>query len=120
MVESKARHFQHDVEEAITVDGTQALCCRRHNVSMSIKPTLEASDATASAPIAIVPTLPQTGFVRQTQLLTIIPVSRSRLWRYVSAGTFPAPVKLSAGVIAWRAEDVRHWIATKGAAALSA
>lgn len=84
---------------------------------MSIKPIPQPSVATTSAPTAITPTLPQTGFVRQTQLLTIIPVSRSTLWRYVSAGTFPAPVKLSAGVTAWRAEDVRQWIAVKGFAA---
>jgi predicted DNA-binding transcriptional regulator AlpA len=55
--------------------------------------------------------LPETGFLRQTQVLIFIPISKATLWRRVQAGTFPAPVKLSSRVTAWRAEDVRRWIA---------
>ncbi|MES2299412.1 MAG: AlpA family phage regulatory protein [Pseudomonadota bacterium] len=58
--------------------------------------------------------LPTTGFLRQTQVLTFVPISKSTLWRRVLAGTFPAPVKLSARVTAWRAEDIRNWIVEKG------
>lgn len=54
--------------------------------------------------------LPETGFVRQRLLLRFVPFSKSTLWRRVKAGEFPAPVRLSAGVTAWRAEDVRRWI----------
>jgi prophage regulatory protein len=54
--------------------------------------------------------LPTTGFLRQPQVLTFIPISKSTLWRRVSAGTFPAPIKLSARVTAWRVEDVKRWI----------
>jgi prophage regulatory protein len=56
------------------------------------------------------PTLPATGFVRQGLLLRFVPFSKSTLWRRVKAGEFPTPVKLSEGVTAWRAEDVRRWI----------
>lgn len=56
------------------------------------------------------PVLPETGFVRQKLLLRFIPFSRSTLWRWVNAGTFPHPVRLSQGITAWRAEDVRRWI----------
>lgn len=60
--------------------------------------------------------LPVTGFVRQAQLLNgLIPVSKATFWRMVSAGDFPQPVKLSAGVTAWRAEDIRAWILAKRA-----
>ena len=59
--------------------------------------------------------LPETGFLRQPQVLVFVPISRSTLWRRVQAGTFPGPVKLSARVTAWRAEDVRRWIAEQGA-----
>ena len=55
--------------------------------------------------------LPETGFVRQRLLLRFVPFSKSTLWRRVKVGDFPAPVRLSAGVTAWRAEDVRRWIA---------
>jgi len=52
--------------------------------------------------------------MRQSQVLTFVPVSKATLWRRVKAGTFPAPVKLSPGVTAWRAEDLRAWIAVQG------
>jgi len=49
--------------------------------------------------------------MRQTQLLAdVVPFSASTLWRKVKAQTFPAPVKLSAGITAWRVEDVRAWM----------
>ncbi|MGS3152481.1 helix-turn-helix transcriptional regulator [Aeromonas sanarellii] len=62
--------------------------------------------------------LPQTGFIRQAQLVNdpkkgtsgLLPISQATLWRWVAAGKFPAPVKLSDRVTAWRSEDVRIWI----------
>lgn len=57
--------------------------------------------------------LPATGFVRQKQLVPAVPFSAATLWRKVKAGTFPAPVKLSAGVTAWRVEDIRTWMAER-------
>lgn len=54
---------------------------------------------------------PQTGFVRQSELIpNPIPFSPATLWRKVKDGTFPAPVKLSERVTAWRVEDVRAWM----------
>lgn len=56
-------------------------------------------------------TIPDTGFLRQSQLIPLlIPFSSSTLWRKVRAGEFPAPVKLSSRVTAWRVEDVRGWM----------
>lgn len=55
--------------------------------------------------------LPETGFVRLAQIIPdIIPVSRTQIWRWVREKRFPAPVKLSAQVTVWRAEEVRAWI----------
>ena len=55
--------------------------------------------------------LPSTGFLRQAQLIpALIPFSSATLWRKVKAGTFPAPLKLSERVTAWRVEDVRTWM----------
>lgn len=59
--------------------------------------------------------LPDTGFLRQRQVLAFVPISKSTLWRQVRARSFPSPVKLSARVTAWRAEDVRRWITEQGA-----
>ncbi len=58
--------------------------------------------------------LPETGYVRQAQLIPdIVPISSATLWRQVKAGSFPAPVKLSQRVTAWRVEDVREWMRSR-------
>lgn len=54
--------------------------------------------------------LPETGFVRQSQLAKIIPFSSATLWRKVADKSFPQPVKLSPGCTAWRVEEVRAWM----------
>ncbi|MDW3684004.1 AlpA family phage regulatory protein [Cupriavidus sp. CV2] len=56
--------------------------------------------------------LPETGYVRQSQLLpAILPFSAATLWRKVKTRTFPAPVKLSERITAWNAADVRKYLA---------
>ncbi|MDE2298467.1 MAG: AlpA family phage regulatory protein [Burkholderiales bacterium] len=57
------------------------------------------------------PVLPETGFLRQPQVLAFVPISKSTLWRRIQARTFPEPLKLSERVTVWRAEDIRRWIA---------
>ena len=59
-------------------------------------------------------TLPETGFLRQIQVLAFVPISKSTLWRRIQARTFPEPIKLSERVTVWRAEDIRCWIAQQG------
>jgi predicted DNA-binding transcriptional regulator AlpA len=39
-------------------------------------------------------------------VLALIPVSKSTWWSEVKAGRYPAPVKLSKGISAWRSEDI--------------
>lgn len=65
--------------------------------------------------------LPTTGFVRERDLIGnakeavrgIISFSHATLWRNVKAQQFPAPVKLSTNVTAWRVEEVRVWMETR-------
>lgn len=45
-----------------------------------------------------------------------LPISSPTLWRWVRAGTFPAPVKLSPGVTAWRSAEIDAWEAQRAAA----
>ncbi len=54
--------------------------------------------------------LPEVGFVRLPQVLTVFPVGKTCWWDGVKAGRYPKPVKLSARCIAWRAEDIRQLI----------
>jgi predicted DNA-binding transcriptional regulator AlpA len=59
--------------------------------------------------------LPETGYVRQSQLiLAIFPFSSATLWRKVRAGTFPQPIKLGPRISAWRVEDIRSLIERLG------
>lgn len=57
-------------------------------------------------------TLPETGYVRLSTILKIIPVSKSTWWAGVKDGRFPKSVKLSAKITAWRVEDIRALIAS--------
>mgnify|MGYP000494081002 CR=1 FL=1 len=49
-------------------------------------------------------TIPETGFIREAQLVTTaskvgpLPFSKSTLWRMVGEGKFPKPIKLGARV----------------------
>ena len=65
---------------------------------------LVSTDAHASS------TVSTAGFLRQPQVLSLIPISKSTLWRRVRARTFPVPVKLSERITVWSAEEVRMWI----------
>lgn len=45
----------------------------------------------------------------------ILPFSSGTLWNKVKAGDFPAPVKLSERVTAWKVEDVASWMRERNA-----
>ena len=55
--------------------------------------------------------LPETGFVRLSTLLQVIPVSKSTWWAGVKSGRYPQPVRtLGLRITAWRVEDIRALI----------
>ncbi len=55
--------------------------------------------------------LPETGFVRLSTVLQLIPVSKSTWWAGVKSGRYPQPVRtLGARITAWRVEDIRALI----------
>lgn len=37
-------------------------------------------------------------------------ISRSTLYQYISSGRFPAPVRVGARAVRWRASDVSRWL----------
>lgn len=57
--------------------------------------------------------LPATAFMRQPQVLEVVPFSSATLWRKCKVGQFPKPVKLSERVTAWRVGDVRQFLQTQ-------
>lgn len=54
--------------------------------------------------------LPETGFVRLPVVLQVYPVSKSTWWQGIRRGIYPAGVKLSERVTAWKVEDIRALI----------
>ena len=52
--------------------------------------------------------LPEAGFVRLPGVLRVFPVGKSTWWNGVAEGKYPAPVKLSKRVSAWRVGDIRR------------
>ena len=80
-----------------------------------------AGQATSRVSAANFDTLPDSAFIRESQLVQSpkrpetrapLPFSAPTLWRKVKAGTFPKPIKLSDRVTAWKVGDVRAWIAS--------
>lgn len=66
---------------------------------------------------ALADSIPPSGYLRVSQIVRILPLSRSTVWRKVRAGTFPRPVKLSDNVTAWPVTDLRAWIEARRTAA---
>jgi prophage regulatory protein len=54
--------------------------------------------------------LPQTGFIRLSTVLKVIPVSKSTWWAGIKTGRFPQSVKLGKRITAWRVEDIHQLI----------
>jgi len=55
-------------------------------------------------------TLPETGFVRLSQVLKLIPVGKTTWWNGIKSGRFPKSVNLGGRITAWRVEDIRACI----------
>jgi prophage regulatory protein len=54
--------------------------------------------------------IPETGFLRLPDVLTVFPVGKTCWWEGVRAGRYPKPVRISPRCIAWRAEEIRELI----------
>ena len=44
----------------------------------------------------------------------LLPMGETTIWDKVRSGEFPAPVKLSVRITAWRIEDIEAWMTSKG------
>jgi prophage regulatory protein len=53
----------------------------------------------------------QERLLRLREVITLISVSRATIYRYLSAGTFPAPIRVGPRRVAWRASDINTWFA---------
>jgi len=53
-------------------------------------------------------------FLRMSDLVERIGLSRGNIYKRMSEGTFPASIKLGARTAAWRREDIEDWEASPG------
>jgi len=86
-------------------------------------PQAKNAEPRKAAPAVVTPffdALPDSALIRQSQLVqdskrpnvpAPLPFSPTTLWRKVRNNQFPAPVRLSSGMTAWRVADVRRWLA---------
>lgn len=54
--------------------------------------------------------------VNLQELIAILGISKSTLYRLIDAGSFPKPFKLGVRLNAWRVETIETWLMTKGGA----
>lgn len=54
--------------------------------------------------------LPQKGLISAKEMLPLLPIKRSTLWKWVKMGTFPAPVKVNT-LTRWHCHEVHEWLA---------
>ena len=52
--------------------------------------------------------LPEVGYLRLSQILNIIPISKRAWWEGCRSGLYPKPMKLGPRTTAWRVEDIRE------------
>jgi predicted DNA-binding transcriptional regulator AlpA len=65
-----------------------------------------------SAPQKPFDDLPDLAMIQLRQLLNygVIPFSAATIWRKCRSGEFPTPIKISAGITAWRVGDIRQYL----------
>lgn len=56
-------------------------------------------------------TLPETGFVRLSTILQILPIGRSTWWSWVKSGKAPAGTKIGPNTTVWSAVAIRDLLA---------
>jgi len=51
--------------------------------------------------------IPETGFMRLSEILQFVPIGKSSWWAGVKNGRFPQSLKLGPRTTVWRCEDIR-------------
>ena len=51
--------------------------------------------------------------LREEEVCEMVAVSRSTLWRWVSTGSFPPPIRIGPSAVRWRLSAVQDWMASK-------
>ena len=52
-------------------------------------------------------------FLKQSEVLAAVGLSRQFVYKLRKAGSFPEPIILGVGALRWRESDVQAWIASR-------
>lgn len=52
---------------------------------------------------------PPGALIRISDVCELLSVSRATIYRWVSQGAFPTPVRVNAGSVRWRADELEAW-----------
>ena len=60
--------------------------------------------------------LPDMALIQLRPLMNfkVVPYSATTIWRKCRTGEFPSPIKVSAGITAWRVGDIRDYLNSVG------
>ena len=63
-------------------------------------------------PLTSFDSLPDVAMIQLRPLLSykVLPYSATTIWLKCRSGEFPTPVKVSAGITAWRVGDIRNYL----------
>jgi prophage regulatory protein len=76
----------------------------QHNSPRSI-----AAQPISPVPISLDPTLEKHRLIRLSEVRRLVGLSHSSIYRLVSGGRFPAPLKISERAVRWRYADIIEW-----------
>ena len=51
--------------------------------------------------------------MRRPEVVRMLGISRGTLYRWMSTGNFPRPIRLGPASIAWRRSDIDEWLASR-------
>ena len=60
--------------------------------------------------------LPDMAMIKVRPLINfkVLPYSATTIWRKCRSGEFPAPIKMSSGITAWKVGDIRKYLEAIG------
>ena len=59
------------------------------------------------------PSVSRSRLIRLQEVLERVPLSRTSIYNWINAGTFPRPIKIGPRSVAWLESAVDEWIANK-------
>ncbi len=48
--------------------------------------------------------------LRTKQVLALLGIGRTTLWRWTRQGTFPKPIRMGPRAVGWRASELQNWL----------